>query len=586
MSFRPTPPNAATTASATTDCLRDVYARKALEQVPRLLSLEDRDPFSPTFGCSNREYWLCRSTDFPSSIAQFGIHALALAWACEMPGNFYYQHPKILAWTLAGIDYWMKIQNRDGSFDEFYPNERGWAGPTGFLLYAMCDSYHRLGDAFPEAMRPRFFEAVEKAGRYLAKWDEPGVLANHHAMAVLPVFEAARLLGSRELWDGYQAKLDEFYSYCDPEGWCLEYDGADPGYLSATVSFLGKIYKHRQQYPIVARDAKMRQVMERAVAFCSYFAYPNGHYAGTAGSRQTLHFYPHGFELLASEIPLAGAVADAMLRGLEGGALVPPAIQEDRYFQYRVPEFLLSYIDYGWRTYAGEEDRPKLPYEREPFEQFFSAGRFFIKKTPRRYLAINLAKGGIVKQFDLETNKLLVNDCGFYAQLEDGRRVTTQWIDRNYKVAVAPPTLEVSGDAHLLPSKLFTPVKFILFRVFILAIGWNAWLAYQAKGLIRKLLMTRAAKAPARCHRTITLAGDDLVIRDVIEMDPDARVRRFMIGDELPLRYVPQSRYFQPQELDVEGWLAPDEAVERLNRQGRLTVTRTLRDGKARVEFQ
>jgi hypothetical protein len=586
MPFRPTPPNAATPASAASEPLRDIYARKALEQVPRLLSLEDRDPFSPTFGCANREYWLCRSTDFPSSIAQFGIHALALAWAHEMPGNIYYQHPKILSWTLAGIDYWIKIQNRDGSFDEFYPNERGWAGPTGFLLYAMCDSFHRLDAAFPEAMRPRFFEAVEKAGRYLARWDEPGVLANHHAMAVLPVFEAARLLGSRELWDGYQAKLDAFYSYCDPEGWCLEYDGADPGYLSATVSFLGKIYKHRKQYPVVERDKKMRQVMERAVEFCSYFAYPNGHYAGTTGSRQTLHFYPHGFELLAPEIPLAGAVADAMLRGLEGGALVPPAIQEDRYFQYRVPEFLLSYLDYGWRTYAGEEDRPKLPFERAPFERFFSAGKIFAKKTPRRYLAINLAKGGVVKQFDLETNKLLVNDCGFYAQLEDGRRVTTQWIDPSNQVAVAPPTLEVSGPAHLLPAKLFTPVKFILFRVFILAIGWNAWLAYQAKGLIRKLLMTRAARAPARCHRTITLAGDDLVIRDVIEMDPGARVRRFLIGDELPLRYVPQSRYFQPQELDVEGWLAPDEAVARLNRQGRLTVTRTLRDGQARVEFQ
>ena len=147
--------------------MRDIYAQKALSQIPRLLSLEDRNPFSPTFGCCNREYWLCRSTDFPSSIAQFGIHALALAWKYDMPGNIYFRNPKILDWTIAGIDYWMKIQKHDGSFDEFYPNERGWAGPTGFLLYSMIDSYRLLDDAFPEQMKVRFWEVCEKAGLYL-----------------------------------------------------------------------------------------------------------------------------------------------------------------------------------------------------------------------------------------------------------------------------------------------------------------------------------------------------------------------------------------------------------------------------------
>jgi hypothetical protein len=82
----------------------------------------------------------------------------------------------------------------------------------------------------------------------------------------------------------------------------------------------------------------MLETMKRAVDFCAYFVYPNGHYAGTTGSRQTLHFYPHGFELLAPEYPLAAAVADRMLEGLRAGALVPPEIQGDRYFQYRVPD--------------------------------------------------------------------------------------------------------------------------------------------------------------------------------------------------------------------------------------------------------
>lgn len=564
--------------------LRDYYAVKAIEQIPRLLSLEDRNPFSPTYGCCNREFWLCRSTDFPNAIMQFGIHALALAWRHPMPGNIYHQHPKVLEWTLAAIDYWIRIQKRDGSFDEFYPNERGWAGPTGFLVYAMCDSYHQLGDAFPDAMRPRFFEAVEKAGRYLARWDEPGVLANHHAMAVLPVFEAARLLDSRELWQGYEAKLQEFYSYCDPEGWCLEYDGADPGYLSATVSFLGKIWKHRDRYPVVAADRRMLEVMTKAVEFCSYFAYPNGHYAGTIGSRQTLHFYPHGFELLAPALPLAGAVADAMLEGLRDGALVPPAIQGDRYYQYRIPEFLLSYVDGGRRAYTSPDNRPPLPWQREPFETWFPNARIHVSRSPKHYRVVNLAKGGVVKLFDLESRRLIENDCGIYAQLEDGRLVTSQWIDAAHQVTVEPDRLVVEGTTHRIPTKVFNPVTFIVFRLVMLAIGWQTWIAYQLKGLIRRLLMTRAQKMPLEFRREIRFTGDGVAVTDVIRLRGGA-VRRLMIGDEIPVRYVPQSRYFQPQELDVTGWTAPPEAIALLNRNRDLTVTRRVALGMRQVEF-
>ncbi len=53
---------------------------------------------------------------------------------------------------------------------------------------------------------------------------------------------------------------------------------------------------------------------------------------------------------------------------------------------------------------------------------------------------------------------------------------------------------------------------------------------------------------------------DDLTIIDVLSLE-NTRVRRLLIGDEMPVRYVPQSRYFQPQELDVAGWNAPPDAV-------------------------
>ena len=71
--------NRATETTATaSDGLRRFYVDKAMPSVGRILSLMDRNEFSPTYGCVDREYWLCRSTDFPSAIAQASGSASSL----------------------------------------------------------------------------------------------------------------------------------------------------------------------------------------------------------------------------------------------------------------------------------------------------------------------------------------------------------------------------------------------------------------------------------------------------------------------------------------------------------------------------
>ena len=129
--------------------LRHVYLDKALSQIPRLLTLQDRNPFSPTYGSFHRAYWLDKAIDFPDAMAQFAVQALALVYANDFPGNPYFSHPKIRDWTIAGLDYWSRIQHADGSFDEFYPYERGWVGPTGFTLYTAIEAQQLLRGQIP-----------------------------------------------------------------------------------------------------------------------------------------------------------------------------------------------------------------------------------------------------------------------------------------------------------------------------------------------------------------------------------------------------------------------------------------------------
>ena len=119
--------------------------------------------------------------------------------------------------------------------------------------------------------------------------------------------------------------MERFLNYHNPkEGWSTEYDGIDPGYLSATISFLGKIYQDN-------KDKEIFEVCKKSIETCSYFVYPNGFYAGSIGSRNTLHFYTHGFEIFSKEIPIASSIKMKMLQALSQDKLVPPEIMSDRY---------------------------------------------------------------------------------------------------------------------------------------------------------------------------------------------------------------------------------------------------------------
>ena len=53
--------------------------------------------------------------------------------------------------------------------------------------------------------------------------------------------------------------------------------------------------------------------MLRAVEYAQYFMHPDGSYAGEYGSRNTYHFYPHGFEVLAPHSKTAARIAQTYL---------------------------------------------------------------------------------------------------------------------------------------------------------------------------------------------------------------------------------------------------------------------------------
>jgi hypothetical protein len=545
--------------------LRRTYSDRAISQIPRILSCQDRNPYSPTYGCMHRDYWMYKTSDFPDMVRQFGVQALALVYKHDFPGSIYQGKAKICDYALAAIDYWVSQQHLDdGSFDEFYPYERGWVGPTAFTSFAVAEALQTLRPEVPKALEDRTLVALRKAAYFIVEGDkEEDHLANHHAMACLAVWKVYRLLDEPALKSGFEKLFEGFLKYHNGrEGWSREYDGVDPGYLSATVSFFGKVYPTNP-------DAKIFEVLQQSVNFCKYFVYPNGFYAGSTGSRNTLHFYAHGFEVLADRIPMAAAIAEKMLIGLGEDKLVPPEIMSDRYLFYRVPEFLQAYLDYKPRP----DNLPALPYEEPSQRQYFPEGRIFTETSGAHYVICNLAKGGVTKVFDRASGALLLNDCGLIGRLEDGRTVTSQWVDPEFKCSSDEKAWEVAGQLHVVPSnKLFTLFKNLLFRSALLALGWVPAFAHQLKGGIRKSMMLGRRPVPVNFRRRFERTDAGMSLTDEIWIDGPVKIAALSVGDEFFVRYVPQSRYFQSQELDVAASRLTAQQVAALNNGQRVTI--------------
>ena len=524
--------------------MKDYYAIKSLSQIPRILGNMDRNPFSPTYGCCHRDFWLDKTTDFPDAVRQFGIQALAIVYKHKFKGNIYYNKKKILDWVIAGLDFWSSIQHKDGSFDEFYPNERGWVGPTAFTTFTSIETLNLIKDDVTKKFYDKIKEKIHLSSKFISKGEsEEDHLANHHAMACLAVWKAYKLIGDEKLYDGYKKLWKGFLSYHNSkEGWSVEYDGIDPGYLSATISFLGKIYQDN-------KDPEILEVCRKSIETCSYFVYPNGFYAGSIGSRNTLHFYTHGFEIFSKDIPIASSIKTKMLSALSNDKLVPPEIMSDRYMFYRVPELLQSFIDY----YEAKNELPKLPYELDVFYKYIDKARIWIKSSHNRYIIANLAKGGVIKIFDKNSGKLIFNDCGLIGELTNKKQITTQWIDPKNFIKVSDDSFDIKGKFNYVPSnKYFNIYKFIIFRLILILIGWNSNWAHRLKGFIRKILMLGLRPADLIFELNLKCSDDKIIIKKRIKkLSKKLKLVRMISGGEFFVRYVPQSRYFQSQELDI-----------------------------------
>lgn len=520
------------------ESLRRRYSDEALRSIPKLLQLVDRNPYSTTYGSFDRAYWHYRTMDFPCGMAQEFCLPLALVYKYAYTDNPYYQLPRMKELALAGVDFARRSAHADGSCDDYFPNERA-LGALVFSLYACTETCIQL-----EERSDAFLEFFARRANHLMKHNESGRLTNHQAFAALALHNVYELTGNSAYATGRDQYLDIVQAWQTTEGWFWEYEGADPGYHSCSISFLGKLMRKTEGTETAERILKM---LRPAVEFAWHFMHPDGSYAGEYGSRNTYHFYPHGFELMAPHEEKAGQIADAFLkRGLPRGSRY--FNEDDRMCAHYVYDWLEACRDYY-------PHRPPDINERPNFTRYFPQARLLVAKTDAYYAVLSLAKGGVMKVFDEDGPRY--SDTGLIGRLNDGRVLVSHLMGMTeYKTEVEPGgdpiVAEVSGRFAARRRNLPTPFKQVLFRIFNLTAG------RVAPGLVRqflqKVLITGKPWTPYHFYRRFVLSktGIEIINRINNPVGEHAEKRHWQslhIGSDATSIYVANSNVYQESVL-------------------------------------
>ncbi len=516
---------------------KDVYLTPILNNAPRLLGLLNRNISSSSYGSFDREYWHYNTVDFSCARKQEGVLTLTLLYLINHEKNRYYQSREILNYIKAALQFWTKIQNSNGSFNEWYPNEHSFV-VTSFSAYAVSESLLLIKDELPGNVYESVLESLRKAGDWLVSRNETRVM-NQQTGAAIALLNIHLLTNEDKYLNSSRDKISLLNTRQSEEGWFLEYGGPDIGYLSLAIDYLSKYYKK-------TKDKQAKEIVDRSLGFIKYFVQPNLIAGGEYTSRNTEYLIPGGFEVFSAinddALFVASIVRQSVLRNDSF-----PNLFDDRYLTYVGYTWLQAYLDANPDIDERSELNINEHFSR-PFKKYFKESGLLIINDDSKHLIMNLKKGGSFRLFDKNAQHTY-SDSGILVNSE-GKWYTSGWLAEN-QGGMDDDSVTVSGNMWKVPDKTMNPVSNILLRLFQMSLGRSTYISLWVKERLRDLLITKTKPSKIRYNRKISFKKDPkemLGILDSVLADNELISAVSVFAKDTHI-YVPSSRYY----VDMRG---------------------------------
>ncbi|MBI5418412.1 hypothetical protein HZA55_10820 [Candidatus Poribacteria bacterium] len=558
------------------------YRKIIIDFYPRLLSLVDRDKFSPLYGCFDKNFWLYKIiTDFTSPMYQSGALALALHYTKEFDGNILYNQNEIKEYAIYAMKFWCQLQHKNGALDEWFPGEYSY-NATAMTTADIADTYLLLRNKIDTVSKEKILSCLIKTGHWLVNHNDY-LSSCSNAAAIYALYSI--YLASENYSLAYIFKKHAEYMFDrllmrqnKQEGWLPEYDGCDPCYMSSTIGYLAKYY-------IKANELEAVTPLKKAIEFISYFCHPDGSFGGEYGSRGGCVLDPVGLEICAKFSPHAHFVLKNYYNGINNKTALNPLHLDYKYALFFISRYIEAMLYHQPIQVSYQNDFTKFT------KKYFPVADIGIRRNTNYYCITNLAKGGLFKLF--HNNKFLFNDNGYYCILKNGTLGLTQFINPKNKLVLdgdffSGETKELFVKTNFFKARYFSNQKrsFVLLRLFNYTLGKITFFAsimdYYLKNYIVNPL---PEKLNIELERNIIFDWYEIKIVDKIFKKSRMKIKKIgQVDNSFHSLYSFHSNIFLPNELAYCILIFSEEDTELLNIKGEIKIIRTITFSKEKNE--
>lgn len=524
------------------------YQQQVVPFVERALALMDANPASGTYGCADRTFWQYRTlTNFPASSMQQLMLGLSVIYKFDHRDNPYHNDQRILDAACAMLSYWCKIQNRDGSFNEWYQNENSYC-PTAFTTAGAALTIIELGDSIDPELRTTSLQALNLAAEWLDKRFNATVM-NQNLVAALGLWALWRITDNPKWHRAAKDKYRQLESAQNDEGWFPEYGGFDFGYSTLSLDLLAaadSIGAGEYALPMANKLTKILMGLSSAG-----IGYP-----GRLGCRGTAHVFPYGAEYFSAQNPDAESLAFRWRQAYSDGALPGPGQVDDRYFAYfYFPQFALAYTKSPQETSIKKATLPTDPLS------YPNAGISIERHGDWTLTTSQYLGGALAFQLDgLPSSYHL----GYELVTMDGKRFSSaHWSPSNGPEGKDISFVKVSGGQPLV--KLMVP-----FQIFtgLMIVGWLAELFQKT---IKSVMIRPSKTLPCTLERCVTSSTHQLKIKDTICAGKGMPPLRALFPTQDISVHSPSARQDRASLVSSKNWNQETGAVT-LNKRGQISI--------------
>ena len=516
------------------------FKQRVLRGTERVLALLNRNPLSSTYGCFDRNFWHFKTIiDFPSSTYQQVVVGLAHLFSTAAPENPFHGSPVLKDAIRAGVFYWCEIQNRDGSQNEYYQNDRSFC-PTAFTTYGIAETLLLMGDHFSEVEKARIHRHLLLGARWLAR-HRFAIVQNQMMASMNALYQVWKVTQDDGVRRSFEARRAEVLASQSAEGWFPEYGGADTGYSYK------QLYLLSSYLTAAGDDAEVLAAASRLVDFLTFFLHPDGTSGGDYNSRSTQHVMPYAIDFFHRRLhsESTALLAAWYYRHTAADETISSLAMDDKYQSY-------FYYNSDVQSFLSFREAPDTaPVKRaEGVTNFEQAGIVRIE-VGDLLVWLSRRRSGVIRAF--HQGKLVYSDSGYVLKV-GGRLCATQCDDA---AAVASVTsdgdrvrVSVRGNAGVVDDSLPLVRWIVPFKFFCRTLLWFDFIGYWFNDKLKADLIARQVRVPVTLEREFSLASGGLAIRDrIVPRRPGIKISDVYRVRDFTVVHSPSSRFYQHQYL-------------------------------------